>query len=109
MPFAADSASRWATVAERVANDTLWLGPGDVRAWNLGPGDYQITVHAPPPPGEPQVIDLAAELVCAPDHRDHDTIHCRVREPTRLVLKHSGVRSATPRRQVAVTILRVEW
>ena len=109
VPFVRDSASRRANVTERVANDTLSLGPGEVRAWNLAPGNYQITVHAPPPAGEPQVIDLAAELVCAPDGFDHDTIHCLVREPTRLVLKHNGVRSATPRRQVVVTILRVTW
>lgn len=107
VPFVADGQRSGAVVRERIAADTVWLGPGEARAWELAAGRYEISVHAPTPPGEPQALDLVADLKCAPDGRDADLIHCLIRVPTRLVLRHSGIHTATPRRRAVVSILRV--
>jgi hypothetical protein len=90
-----------------IVADTLTMGPGDSRVYELVPGRYEIRVTAPTPPGEPQAIDLAAELKCVPDRQDRDLIHCLVRMTTPMVLRHTGVLVPTPRRSVIITIVRV--
>ena len=79
-------------VQERVFSDSIWLDRGQVRAWDLRPGWHRITVDAQAPPGEPQPLELAADLICVPDARGpKETIICRVRQNTRVLLRHTGV------------------
>ena len=94
-------------VTERIFADSVWLSPGQVRAWELQPSWYRITVDAKAPPGEPQPLELAADLICVPDSRGpKETIACRVRQNTRVLLRHTGA-GRTPGPAVAVvTILR---
>lgn len=76
-------------VTHPVADDSIALAPGEVRAWELAPGWYDIAVHRADTTGV-SPLELAAPLTCAPDSRDPDAISCRVAQPTRIVLKHSG-------------------
>lgn len=76
-------------VTHPVADDSVALAPGEVRAWELAPGWYDIAVHRADTTGV-SPLELAAPLTCTPDARDADAISCRVRQPTRIVLKHSG-------------------
>lgn len=94
-------------VSERIAEDSVWLSRGQVRAWELRPGMYRITVDAKAPPGEPQPLELAADLLCAPDSRaPRETISCRVRQNTRMLLRHKGAGSAQGPSLAVVTIVR---
>ncbi|MBA3852986.1 MAG: hypothetical protein C0503_01145 [Gemmatimonas sp.] len=95
-------------VSERIASDSVWLSRGQVRAWELRPGMYRITVDAKAAPGEPQPLELAADLLCAPDARaPRETISCRVRQNTRMLLRHTGAGSAAGPSLAVVTIVRV--
>jgi hypothetical protein len=86
--------------------DTLTLDVGQVRAWNLAAGRYRFAVSPETRTDSSSALELGAEGVrCAPDRLDKSTIHCLLREPTRLVLKHTGVRSGAE--HVHVTIVRV--
>jgi hypothetical protein len=94
-------------VTERVFSDSVWLSRGQVRAWELKPSWYRITVDAKAPPGEPQLLELAADLICVPDRRGpSETIVCRVRQNTRILLRHTGVGSSQGPALAVVTILR---
>lgn len=94
-----------ATVRERVARDSVWLGPGEVRAWELRPGWHRITVENAARPGEARLLELAADLICVPDRSEPaETIACRVTQPTRVLLRHTGTRNA--RSMAVVTIYR---
>lgn len=76
-------------VTHPVADDSVTLASGEVRAWELAPGWYDIAIHRADTAGV-SPLELAAPLTCAPDSRDPDAISCRVPQPTRIVLKHSG-------------------
>lgn len=94
-----------AVVRERVARDSVWLGPGEVRAWELRPGWHRITVENAVRPGEARALELAADLICVPDRSEPaETIACRVTQPTRVLLRHTGTRNA--RAMAVVTIYR---
>lgn len=94
-------------VSERIFADSVWLGRGEVRAWDLRPGWHRITVDAKAPPGEPQPLELAADLICVPDSRGpRETIVCRVRQNTRILLRHTGAGRGSGRSLAVVTILR---
>jgi hypothetical protein len=94
------------TVRERIFADSVHLEPGAVRAWNLGPGRYQITIRSPEGADAPRALEFGAQgMRCAPDGRDTGTIHCIAREATRLVLKHNAVRPGTER--ALVSLIRV--
>src|SRR5690606_27546648 len=54
---------------ERIFSDTVRLLPGQVHAWELRPGWHRITVATDTRPGEPQRLELAADLLCVPDAR----------------------------------------
>jgi len=77
------------TVTDRIADEEIALSSGEVRAWELAPGWYNIAVHRADTSAT-SPLQLAAPLTCAPDSRDADAISCRVQEATRIVLKHSG-------------------
>lgn len=94
------------TVRERVFADSVWLGPGEVRAWELQPSWYHITVDATPFPGEPQTLELGADLICVPESRNPKTIVCRVRQNTRVILRHTGVSARREKALAVVTIYR---
>ena len=95
-------------VSERIFADSVWLSPGQVRAWDLQPSWYRITVDAKAPPGQAQPLELAADLICVPDSRGpKETIMCRVRQNTRVLLRHNGVRSGPGPALAVVTIMRV--
>jgi hypothetical protein len=95
-------------VQERVFADSVWLSPGQVRAWDLRPGWHRITVDANAPPGEPQPLELAADLICVPDARGpKETIICRVRQNTRVLLRHTGVGRQPGRALAVVEITRL--
>ena len=90
---------------ERVARDSVWLGAGEVRAWELRPGWHRITVENSVRPGEARALQLAADLICVPDRTEPaETIACRVAQPTRVLLRHTGTRDA--RAMAVVTIYR---
>lgn len=94
-------------VTERVFSDSVWLAPGEVRAWELRPSWYRITVDAKASPGAPQPLELAADLICVPDSRGpKETIVCRVRQNTRILLRHTGAGRLQRREVAVVTILR---
>jgi len=94
-------------ISEQVFSDSVWLGVGEVRAWELRPGWYRITVDAKAPPGQPQPLELAADLICVPDARGpKETIICRVRQNTRILLRHNGVSAREGKSLAVVTILR---
>ncbi len=94
-------------VSERVFSDSVWLSPGQVRAWELKPGWHRITVDAKAPRGEPQPLELAADLICVPDSRGpKETIVCNVRRNTRILLRHTSVGRVPTRAVAVVTILR---
>ncbi len=94
-----------AIVRERIARDSVWLGPGEVRAWELRPGWHRITVQNEVRPGEARALELAADLLCVPDRAEPDeTIACRVTQPTRVLLRHTGMRNV--RAMAIVTIDR---
>jgi hypothetical protein len=95
-----------ANVRERVFADSVWLGPGEVRAWELQPSWYRITVDAQPFPGEPQTLELGADLICVPESQDPKTIACRVRENTRVILRHTGVSKRREKALAVVVIYR---
>lgn len=76
-------------VTDRIADQEISLAAGEVRAWELAPGWYDIAVHRADTTAT-SPLQLAAPLTCAPDSRDADAISCRVRDTTRIVLKHSG-------------------
>jgi hypothetical protein len=76
-------------VTDRIADQEISLAAGEVRAWELAPGWYDIAVHRADTTST-SPLQLAAPLTCAPDSRDADAISCRVRDTTRIVLKHSG-------------------
>jgi hypothetical protein len=76
-------------VTERIADQEISLAAGEVRAWELVPGWYDIAVHRADTTAT-SPLQLAAPLTCAPDSRDADAISCRVRDTTRIVLKHAG-------------------
>lgn len=95
------------SVSERVFSDSVWLSRGQVRAWELRPGWYHITVDAKAAPSEPQPLELAADLICVPDRRGpSETIVCRVRQNTRILLRHTGVGKGPGPALAVVTILR---
>lgn len=95
-------------VQERVFADSVWLSRGQVRAWDLRPGWHRITVDAKAPPGEPQPLELAADLICVPDARGpKETITCRVRQNTRVILRHTGVGSQRGPALAVVEITRL--
>lgn len=95
-------------VSERLVADSVWLSRGQVRGWELRPGFYRITVDAKAPPGQPQPMELAADLLCAPDARGpRETVTCRVRQNTRLLMRHTGAGASTGPSLAVVTILRV--
>jgi hypothetical protein len=94
------------SISERIFSDSVWLGVGEVRAWELRPGWYHITVDAKAPPGQPQPLELAADLICVPDSRGpRETIVCRVRQNTRILLRHNGVSAREGKSVAVVTIL----
>lgn len=94
-----------AVVRERVARDSVWLSPGEVRAWELRPGWHRLTVENALRPGEARSLELAADLICVPDRSEPaETIACRVTRPTRVLLRHTGVRPG--RAMAVVTIFR---
>lgn len=93
-------------VHERVFADSVWLGPGEVRAWELQPSWYYITVDATPFPGEPQTLELGADLICVPESGSPKTIVCRVRQNTRMILRHTGVSKHREKALAVVTIYR---
>ncbi len=94
-------------ITERIFSDSVWLGPGEVRAWELRPGWHHITVDATAPPGQPQPLELAADLICVPDARGpKETIICRVRQNTRILLRHTGVARQPGKSLAVVTIWR---
>lgn len=94
-------------VQDRIFADTVRLLPGQVRAWDLRPGWHRITVTTDTRPDEPQRLELAADLLCVPDSRGpHETIVCRVRQNTRMLLRHTGVGDPTDAASAVVTILR---
>lgn len=94
-------------VTERVFSDSVWLSRGQVRAWELRPSWYRITVDTKAPPGEPHPLELAADLICVPDRQGpRETIVCRVRQNTRILLRHTGVGSSQGPALAVVTILR---
>jgi hypothetical protein len=80
------------TVFARIAGETLVLNQGEVRAWELGPGTYEISIQDVPETGRPSPLELVADIKCSTDARRPFTITCLVREPTRFVLRHTGVR-----------------
>jgi len=82
----------YVTVFARIAGETLVLNPGEVRAWELGPGTYEISIQDVPEDGRPSPLELVADIKCATDVRRPFTISCVVRQPTRFVLRHTGVR-----------------
>lgn len=92
------------TVRERIFADSVRLSPGEVRAWELRPGWYRITVDATPFPGEPQTLELGAELLCVPEANDRKTIACRVQRNTRIILRHTGV---SRRREPALAVVAI--
>lgn len=95
------------SISERVFSDSVWLGVGEVRAWDLRPGWHRITVDAKAAPGQPQPLELAADLICVPDSRGpKETIVCRVRQNTRILLRHNGVTAREGKSLAVVTILR---
>lgn len=95
-------------VVERVFADSVWLARGEVRAWELRPGWYKITVEAEAPAGEAQPLELAADLICVPERREaKETITCRVTKPTRVLLRHTGVGSRNAAAPAVVTIVRM--
>lgn len=103
----APSASVVAEEEERIFSDTVRLLPGQVRAWDLRPGWHRITVATDTRPGEPQRLELAADLRCVPDARGpRETIVCRVRQNTRMLIRHTGVGDRTDAASAVVTILR---
>lgn len=91
-------------VRERVFADSVWLGPGEVRAWELQPSWYHITVDATPFPGEPQTLELGADLICVPESTEPKTIVCRVKQNTRVILRHTGV---SKRREKALAVVSI--
>lgn len=94
-----------ATVRERIVRDSVWLAPGEMRAWELRPGWHRITVENAVRPGEARALELAADLICVPDRTEPaETIACRVTQPTRVLLRHTGVRY--DRAMAVVTIYR---
>ncbi len=87
-------------VTDQVADEPIALSPGEVRAWQLVPGWYEIAVRrADTTLASP--LELAAPLTCVPMSRDPDAISCLVRDSTRLVLKHTG-RGGRARAHVAI-------
>lgn len=92
------------SVQERVFADSVWLGPGEVRAWELRPGWYRISVDNPVPAGEPRTLELGADLICVPQRAAVETIACRVTQPTRIILRHTGV---SPRRDRALAVVGI--
>ena len=101
-----ESARAVVTVRERVFADSVWLGPGEVRAWELQPSWYRITVDAKPFPGEPQTLEVGADLICVPESRDAATIVCRVRRNTRVILRHTGASKRLDKALAVVSIYR---
>lgn len=88
---------------DTIFTDTLTLDVGQVRAWNLAAGRYQLSVNPEMPTEASSALELGAEGVrCAPDRLDRAMIHCLLREPTRLVLKHNGVRPGAERAHVTI-------
>lgn len=78
-----------AYVTNTVTDETIELSAGEVRDWELIPGWYEIEVQR----GDSAVsspLELAAPLTCAPHSLKAEAISCRVRDTTRIVLKHSG-------------------
>ena len=119
LPIAAGQAAVWfplserlelrgiVYVTERIFSDSVWLGPGEVRAWELRPGWHRITVDSKVSTGQPQPLELAADLICVPDSRGpKETIVCNVRKNTRILLRHNSVRPQVGRSLAVVTILR---
>jgi hypothetical protein len=89
--------------SDTIFADTLTLDVGQVRAWNLAAGRYQLSVNPQPRTDVPSALELGAEGVrCAPDRLNKAMIHCLLREPTRLLLKHNGVRTGTERAHVTI-------
>jgi hypothetical protein len=78
-----------AYVRNAVADETIALSPGEVRAWELIPGWYEIEVQREDSTVNSS-LELAAPLTCAPHSLKAEAISCRVRDTTRIVLKHSG-------------------
>lgn len=85
---AGDVAMLMVAVERRVADDSLRLSAGQVHAWMLVPGWYEIQVITDTTAGSP--LELAAPLTCVPTRGDTDRITCRVRDSTRILMKHSG-------------------
>lgn len=103
----APSAPVVAEEEERIFSDTVRLLPGQVHAWDLRPGWHRITVATDTRPGEPQRLELVADLRCVPDARGRrETIVCRVRQNTRMLIRHTGVGDRTDAASAVVTILR---
>lgn len=95
-------------VEERLFSDSVWLAPGEVRAWDLQPSWYSITVDAKARPGEAQPLELAADLICVPDAKGpKETIICRVRQNTRVLLRHRSAGRRPERAVAVVTIVRL--
>jgi hypothetical protein len=89
--------------SDTIFADTLTLDVGQVRAWNLAAGRYQLSVTPETRTDAPSALELGAEGVrCAPDRLDKAMIHCLLREPTRLLLKHNGVRADAERAHVTI-------
>jgi len=89
--------------SDTIFADTLTLDLGQVRAWNLAAGRYQLSVTPETRTDAPSALELSAEGVrCAPDRLDKAMIHCLLREPTRLLLKHNGVRAGAERAHVTI-------
>lgn len=85
---AGEVASLTVAAERRVADDSLRLAAGQVRAWMLVPGWYEIQVVADTSAGSP--LELAAPLTCVPTRGGTDRITCHVRDSTRILMKHSG-------------------
>jgi hypothetical protein len=89
-------------VMERVHDGPVTLAPGEVRAWELSPGQFTITIAAVRPAEALRSLELAAGLRCATSSRTPDTISCRVRTPTRLVLRHTSAHAAAETAHVQI-------
>ncbi len=89
-------------VLERIFDGEVRLSAGEVRAWELEPGQIEITVTAAEPGTQLRSLELAAGLRCATSTRTPESIHCRVHTPTRLVLKHTAAHRAAETARVRI-------
>ena len=94
-------------VRRTVANETVTLGSGESRVWQLVPGRYTLTVKVKSP-RDLNALNMETEaLRCSRDSRDEDTIHCVAGEPAEITFRNTSTGSTARTGASLVKIMQI--